>query len=51
MRFYGLVPGLRIPLMSLIDYRGFRLVAMSILPIGTFSPHLATPLHCAVLYR
>jgi len=36
MRFYGLVPSLCVPLMSLIDFRGFRLVAMSILPIGRF---------------
>jgi len=33
MRFYGLVDGLHVPLMCLVDYRGFRLVAISILPI------------------
>eukprot|EP01126_Amoeba_proteus_P028128 TRINITY_DN27796_c0_g1_i1.p1 TRINITY_DN27796_c0_g1~~TRINITY_DN27796_c0_g1_i1.p1 ORF type:complete len:158 (+),score=23.81 TRINITY_DN27796_c0_g1_i1:65-475(+) len=27
------VPGLNVPLMSLIDYRGYRVVALSILPI------------------
>lgn len=27
------IPGLCLPLMSLVDYRGFRLIAMSILPI------------------
>ncbi len=27
-------PGLHFPLMALIDYRGFRLVAISILPIS-----------------
>jgi len=33
MRFYGLVDGLHVPLMCLVDYRGFRLIAISILPI------------------
>src|SRR5690349_20535631 len=32
MRYYG-CEGLHVPLMAVIDYRGFRLVAMSILPI------------------
>lgn len=27
------VPGLHVPLMTLIDYMGFRLIAMSILPL------------------
>lgn len=27
--------GLHFPLMALIDYRGFRLIALSILPVGT----------------
>eukprot|EP01132_Coremiostelium_polycephalum_P000614 gene614-763_t len=32
MRYYG-CDGIHVPLMALLDYRGFRLVAMSILPI------------------
>ncbi|GAM24988.1 hypothetical protein SAMD00019534_081630 [Acytostelium subglobosum LB1] len=32
MRYYG-CEGIHVPLMALLDYRGFRLVAMSILPI------------------
>ena len=28
------VPGLYVPLMALIDYRGFRLIATSVVPIG-----------------
>lgn len=36
MRYYQ-VEGLRVPLMALIDYRGFRLVAQSMLPITTKS--------------
>lgn len=33
MRFYQLCPGLRIPLLAVIDYRGYRMVAESILPL------------------
>ena len=34
MSYYNTkTPGLCFPLMSVIDYRGFRLIAMSILPI------------------
>jgi hypothetical protein len=28
------IPGLNFPLMALIDYKGFRVIAMSILPIN-----------------
>lgn len=28
------IRGLSVPLMCLVDYKGFRLVAMSVLPIG-----------------
>lgn len=28
------VPGLAVPLMCLVDYRGFRLIAITVLPIG-----------------
>jgi hypothetical protein len=36
MSYYNAkVPGMCFPLMSLIDYRGFRLIAMSILPISS----------------
>jgi hypothetical protein len=34
MRYFG-EQGLSVPLMALVDYRGYRLVAMSILPIVT----------------
>jgi hypothetical protein len=36
IRYFGIDEQhqLHVPLMALIDYRGFRLVAMSILPIG-----------------
>ena len=35
MSYYNAkIPGLYFPLMALIDYRGFRLIAMSILPIS-----------------
>ena len=27
--------GLRVPLMALVDYLGFRLTAMSLLPVGS----------------
>mgnify|MGYP001145372330 CR=1 FL=1 len=33
--FESRIPGLCIPLMCIIDYRGFRLIAMSILPLQT----------------
>ena len=33
MRYYQ-CEGIRVPLMALIDYRGYRLVAQSILPIS-----------------
>ena len=29
------IPGLNFPLMALIDYKGFRVIAMSILPINS----------------
>ena len=38
MSYFSLsVPGVYLPLMVLIDYRGFRLVAMSVLPISPTS--------------
>lgn len=36
MRYYGHI-GIRTPMMALIDYRGFRLVAMSRVPISETS--------------
>lgn len=33
IRYYG-NDGIHVPLMALIDYRGWRLIAMSILPLG-----------------
>jgi hypothetical protein len=36
MRYYQ-CEGISVPLMALIDYRGFRLVAMSILPVNAMS--------------
>lgn len=32
--YQHLPPGVRVPLMALIDYRGFKLLAVSLLPIG-----------------
>ena len=29
------IPGLNFPLMAMIDYKGFRVIAMSILPINS----------------
>jgi hypothetical protein len=35
MSYYNCaVPGLAVPLMCLVDYRGFRLIAITVLPIG-----------------
>jgi len=33
------IDDLNVPLMALVDYRGFRLIAMSILPVGEDTIH------------